>query len=348
MKKDDLEKITKVKEDLNDIKQKIKNDTETIDESFDIMTLLEMAMCTIDNIKKRASSKSDEMINEDSQSIFGKKYEVIEDDNIVFDDIKYFRIRALKDFSDVRKGDFGGYIESEDNLSQEGICWIYDDSKVSGTAHINGSIKVKDETLITGNVSLNVNEGIIEYSLINGDNNSYTSVNITANRMSIIESTINTRATSMLCDNGDINIIITDFLDLNNVDILEQAFINASNIHANHGLITRSSIISDRISLDNCSVYFNSAIKSNILSLKEIDIGNSIINIPIMSIDEQKIYKKHFSNSFRKEIRGVNIYMTNTGDITVKTEKPLKDIEYGDWEKSVNMTICLPINIVES
>lgn len=48
----------------------------------------------------------------------GKKYEFT-------DGILFHRIRALKDFGDVKKGDFGGCIESEDNLSHEGNCWIY-------------------------------------------------------------------------------------------------------------------------------------------------------------------------------------------------------------------------------
>ena len=37
-------------------------------------------------------------------------------------------IIALKDFSDVKAGDVGGFVESEDNLSQVGDCWIYDNA----------------------------------------------------------------------------------------------------------------------------------------------------------------------------------------------------------------------------
>lgn len=35
-----------------------------------------------------------------------------------------YSIRALRDFGDVKAGDFGGWIESEDNLSQAGDCWV--------------------------------------------------------------------------------------------------------------------------------------------------------------------------------------------------------------------------------
>ena len=49
------------------------------------------------------------------------------------------RIKALKDFilingKEIRKGDLGGWIESEDNLSQEGLCWIYDECKMYDNA----------------------------------------------------------------------------------------------------------------------------------------------------------------------------------------------------------------------
>lgn len=33
-----------------------------------------------------------------------------------------YQIKALKDFNDVKAGDLGGYVASEDNLSQEGNC----------------------------------------------------------------------------------------------------------------------------------------------------------------------------------------------------------------------------------
>ena len=49
------------------------------------------------------------------------------------------RIRATKDFSDVKAGDFGGFIQDESNLSQEGDCWIYDEAKVYDGAVIEGN-----------------------------------------------------------------------------------------------------------------------------------------------------------------------------------------------------------------
>ena len=48
-----------------------------------------------------------------------KKYKLTEE-TINVDDVTLYRIEALKDFGDIHKGDKGGFIEKEDNLSQEG------------------------------------------------------------------------------------------------------------------------------------------------------------------------------------------------------------------------------------
>ena len=46
------------------------------------------------------------------------------------------RIRALKDFGNVKAGDIGGWIEKEENLAHEGDCWVYGSAKVYGSAII--------------------------------------------------------------------------------------------------------------------------------------------------------------------------------------------------------------------
>ena len=45
------------------------------------------------------------------------KYELIPSDREGF-----YRVKALRDFNDVKKGDIGGYVEGEKNLSQYGDC----------------------------------------------------------------------------------------------------------------------------------------------------------------------------------------------------------------------------------
>jgi hypothetical protein len=53
-----------------------------------------------------------------------------------------FQIRALISFADVCEGDLGGWVEKEENLSQEDNCWVYDDACVfeNGRVTENGRV----------------------------------------------------------------------------------------------------------------------------------------------------------------------------------------------------------------
>lgn len=61
------------------------------------------------------------------------------------------RIRALIDFNDVGKGELGGFIEKEENLSHSGNAWVYDNACVVGDAWVYGNAKVSDNALVSGN-----------------------------------------------------------------------------------------------------------------------------------------------------------------------------------------------------
>ena len=70
-----------------------------------------------------------------------KKYELTEETFTVFGKTLY-RIRAVRDFGSVKTGEFGGYIEKEENLSHFGNAWIYGDAWVYGDARVSGNARV--------------------------------------------------------------------------------------------------------------------------------------------------------------------------------------------------------------
>ena len=70
-----------------------------------------------------------------------KKYELTEETVTVYGKTLY-RIRAVRDFGSVKTGEFGGYIEKEENLSHFGNAWIYGDAWVYGNARVSGNAKV--------------------------------------------------------------------------------------------------------------------------------------------------------------------------------------------------------------
>lgn len=92
-----------------------------------------------------------------------KKYELLNDGIIeIGPDKNLYRIRALRDFRDVKKGDLGGYVESEDNLSHEGDCWIFNDARVFGGAYISGDSKIFNSVTVFGAAEVSEN-AYIEY-----------------------------------------------------------------------------------------------------------------------------------------------------------------------------------------
>ena len=73
-----------------------------------------------------------------------KKYELTDKTN----GLGLRRIRALHDFGNVNADDLGGWIESENNLSQTDNCWVYDEAFVSGDAQVFGDACAAEEQLI--------------------------------------------------------------------------------------------------------------------------------------------------------------------------------------------------------
>lgn len=68
-----------------------------------------------------------------------KKYELLKDDTKTVFGRTLYRIKALRDFDDVTKGDLGGYIESENNLSHYGDAWVWGNAEVSDNAVIKST-----------------------------------------------------------------------------------------------------------------------------------------------------------------------------------------------------------------
>lgn len=77
-----------------------------------------------------------------------KKYEILKDTKERFLGREVYRIRALKDFADVKKGDIGGYVESEYNLSQAGDCWIYDNAVACDNSVVKDNAKICDRSIV--------------------------------------------------------------------------------------------------------------------------------------------------------------------------------------------------------
>ena len=109
-----------------------------------------------------------------------KKYELT-DETIDVSGTTLHRIKALKDFGNVKKGELGGYVESERNLSQEGNCWVCGNAKVCGDAKVCGNAKVYGNAWVYGNAEVCGNArvyGDADYIPIKGLGSKYRNTTI--------------------------------------------------------------------------------------------------------------------------------------------------------------------------
>ena len=82
-----------------------------------------------------------------------KKYELT-DETLVFGSRTLHRIRALKSFGDVIAGELGGWIESENNLSQDDNAWVYDDALIFGNARVYDNARVYGDAWVYGDARI--------------------------------------------------------------------------------------------------------------------------------------------------------------------------------------------------
>lgn len=116
------------------------------------------------------------------------KYKLVET-GVTRRKIKLFRIVALKDIPSIGvvKGERGGLVHSEYNLSQDGDCWIYysacvyDQARVSGDAQIllnahilgnasvYGSSTISDQAIVSGHAKIHDNAHVYDSARVSGN-----------------------------------------------------------------------------------------------------------------------------------------------------------------------------------
>ena len=65
-----------------------------------------------------------------------------------------YRIVCVTAFASVQVGELGGWVESENNLSQYGNAWVYGDAKVCGNAKVYGNAEVYGDAEVYGNAKV--------------------------------------------------------------------------------------------------------------------------------------------------------------------------------------------------
>ena len=132
--------------------------------------------------------------------MFNKKYKLTHHTKKVYGGHTLHRIKALKSFGDVKKGDLGGWIEDYDNLSQSDTAWVYDNAMLWGgamvgeKAKVGGTAKVWDHAWIFGNAQ------VYDDANIHGLTSVYRNAKVYGN--STIHGSIDIRENDEIKDNG--------------------------------------------------------------------------------------------------------------------------------------------------
>ena len=288
------------------------------------------------------------------------KYQLVRDDNIIIDGQKFFRIRAMTDIINsnrtIKKGTLGGYVRSENNLSQNGNCWIADDaivgdnSRVSGDAFISGNavIKghcsvidnavVKDKSIVSDKVTIMKNAIVSDSAIVSqraiisgngkvggkaivcGDATICQKANIVG------ESYIGGNAT--VCGQAEINgARIIDFAHISSNALLEgPALISDYAVISGNAKIYEDSVISGKAYVSGKSIIINTTIEDSSLirnsRLYNVKIcGQSEINNCNVGIDSKKLILP------RKEFCFKNVMADNSTDISILPIAIYQDID---------------------
>ena len=82
---------------------------------------------------------------------------------------KLFRIKALCEFGNVKAGELGGFLEKEENLSNDGDAWVYGNASVSGDAWVYGNASVSGDARVSGDAWVSGNARVSGNASVSGD-----------------------------------------------------------------------------------------------------------------------------------------------------------------------------------
>lgn len=143
------------------------------------------------------------------------KYRLI--DGIEYEGRLLYRIEALRSFDGVNKGDIGGYVEGEHNLSHEGSCWIFDDAMVIDDGLVNchaklsGSAVVSEHGLVNASARVGGSVRVSGYAQVFG--NAFVCDNVSIGGHAYVLGYANLSGNAVIDENANIsgNALVRDY-----------------------------------------------------------------------------------------------------------------------------------------
>ncbi|WP_294833300.1 hypothetical protein [uncultured Gilliamella sp.] len=228
-----------------------------------------------------------------------------------------YRIRALRDFEDVKMGDLGGFVECEINLSHSGDCWIYDDSKVIGRSKIVGCSKVKGKSIVENSTVYNstVEESVVmDYSIVENsivknysivESSNVTDSSIVMNKSKVTGGSMVMNKSTVM-DYSAVKSSIVDNSTVKNYSIVENSIVDNSTVDGRNIRAKKTRINNAKI--DSNSKYITVArIGSRNDTLTAYRCANGEIGVATGcftgNIDEfvEAVKDKHKDNKYAKQ-----------------------------------------------
>jgi hypothetical protein len=150
-----------------EISSHCKVDTET-GNIFDIeaVNVTGMGLETLDEEYVLLGDKKYGVSKDDRPKIIERtpKYELTDETKEVISGnrtVTLHRIKALRDFTYVKVGDLGGFIEKEKNLSQEGNSWVYGEALVYDEAVVRDDATIADHAEVFEHAEVSGNSAVM-------------------------------------------------------------------------------------------------------------------------------------------------------------------------------------------
>ena len=109
-----------------------------------------------------------------------KKYKLTEE-TINVEGRTLHRIEAVRDFANIKKGDKGGFIEKEENLSQSGDCWVYANAVVFGKAVVRDNAEVYGCARVCNDAEVCDDAEVFDNAIVCGDVKVYGNARVCGN-----------------------------------------------------------------------------------------------------------------------------------------------------------------------
>ena len=112
-----------------------------------------------------------------------KKYELTNETKTLADGTVLHRIRALRDIPrfGVKAGELGGFVEGENNLSQDGDAWVFCNANVYGDAEVYGKAWVYGDAEVFGNAEVFGDAEVYGNAWVYGDAEVYGNAKVYGN-----------------------------------------------------------------------------------------------------------------------------------------------------------------------